>query len=209
VLDLLTPIAAPWGLVTAYYGAFYCAIGILHMFGCAALGRLYVEVAVASPGAQELRVGETSRLGLTSSGTHQQFWEIFYRVAARIEPNVDPLLRFALRPIGAAATALATTRNEVNYHTHRALELARDFGARFDRTTFPQTLPPVFGTQYQILEGLLEISLQFRRDFDLTVGNTSLYLGPGDLSNHIRDHVYHTAPPPLVRRTSKGRLLSI
>lgn len=206
-LDLLTPVSAGWALVTSYYGSFYAARALLHLFGCAVLAHHTVDVAAHASGDQRLRVRPIKNMGLTSKGSHQRFWELFYRGVAPIRPLVDPSVRYALSPPGGQPFRLISERNDVNYDSHSYLLLAREFASSFDKASFPGSLPGLLATQYSVLESLLSITIGFFDQFGLATGALDPYLGQGDLKSQVKVNVYGVKGPALVRRTRKSALV--
>ena len=215
-LDLMIPSSAPWAEITCYYGAFFAASAILHMFGCAVLFKAIVEVDKSSLGSQQLAVRDKSRQGLSRGGSHQKFWQLFYRAAKPLIPLVEPGLRFALVPIGSATT-LIDQRNAVNYDSAHALNSASQFMAAFDPDLFPTSLPASLGTQYQVTEALLEIGFSFGDGVGLgasppgacrefcggevrAVGNDTA--GPGC---HFGGVARTTTPTPLEEETTRRK----
>jgi hypothetical protein len=143
----------------------------------------------------------------TYSGSHRRFWDFFYRAVATLRPLVDPLVAFALAPISSDPVWQIDRRNEINYDAYRAIMLAVDFQSSFSKASFPASLPGILGTQYNVLEGLLEIVFEYRRKFGLQTDALSSFDTSAFLGKCIRNKVYGPRTPALVSKTKKALLV--
>src|SRR5206468_4332448 len=138
---------------------------------------IVVDVAASQPGTQELvkRKAQT-----TYSGSHERFWDIFYKAVSSLEPWVDPKVRFAITPVSSTITWQIENRNEVNYDSFLACQLAFNFQTNFNSAKFPTSLPGRLITQYSVSEGILLITSKFVREFGLTTDalDSLLPVGP-------------------------------
>ncbi len=207
-LDLLIPSSAAWATVTAYYGSWYAASALLHMFGAAILTTTVVEVDQAQQGSQQLAVrkigNKTGQVSLTHRGPHKRFWEAFYLAMRQIAPLVAPHVRFALLPLNGSETWLIDHRNDINYDSHLSLELASRFQSGFDSGTFPTSLPAGLSTQYQVMQALIEVAFGYAGDFALATDAVQPYLSTPGLRKSIYEHVYTARAPSLVRKSLKS-----
>jgi hypothetical protein len=205
-LDLMMAASAGWAQVTLYYGSWYAAHAILGMFGSAVLrGKTVVQVATNAPGSQALRIGnETSTYG----GSHQRFWDLFYRAVAPLRVRVAPALAFALTPVSSDPAWQIDRRNTLNYDTGRLLSLAGKFNSSFDKDSFPTCLPGTLGTQFRVTEGLVEVGFSLAS----TVGLRTAALGGAwvtcsGLRDCVREAIFSAKAPALVRKSRKSALV--
>jgi hypothetical protein len=205
-LDLMTATSAGWAQVTLYYGSWYAAHAILGMFGSAVLRRkTVVQVVANSPGSQALRIGnETSTYG----GSHQRFWDLFYRAVAPLRVRIDPTLAFALTPVSSDPAWQIDRRNSLNYDTGRLLALAVKFNSSFDKASFPTCLPGTLGTQFRLTEGLVEVGFSLASTLGLkTAALGGAWTSCSDLRDCVRETVFSEKVPGLVRKSRKSALL--
>lgn len=167
-LDLMMPVASSWAHVTLYYSSYFSARALLGMFGGWFGHRTMIEVAASQPGNQELIVTKVTKVHTTYTGSHDSFWDIFYRAVSGLSPWVQPRFRFALTPVSNNVAWQSQNRNEVNYDSFSALELAANFQSSFNIRKFPASLPGTMSTQFYVAEGLLSITAKFLREFGLT-----------------------------------------
>jgi hypothetical protein len=177
------------------------------MFGCTVFHRWVVDVKRDSPGQQELRLrGIGNRRGQIPSagrGSHQKFWDLYYKAVKPLTPMVDPHHAAILSPISGDPIWQIQRRNDINYHTNNGFRLAQDFGARFSQHGFPGSLPGILATQYGILEDLLELVFSFATGFGLTTDALDGLGSSGGLRHKVKELVYQDRPPGLVRKTRK------
>lgn len=205
-LDLMVAASAGWAQVTLYYGSWYAAHAILGMFGSAVLrGKMVVQVAASSPGSQVLRIGNEKS---TYRGSHQRFWDLFYRAVAPLRVRVSPALAVALTPVSSDPAWQIERRNAVNYDTARLLTLASKFNSSFDKDSFPTCLPGSLGTQFRLTEGLVEVGFSLATSVGLkTAVLGGAWSGCSDLRDCVREAVYSENAPGLVRKSRKSALV--
>lgn len=200
--DLLSDASASWAFVTLYYGAYFAASALLGMFGAWKLrkARKIIEPVATASGA--LRVESASRPS-SYQGTHQQFWEFFYFNAKYLKPYVKAKYRFALNPISGDVTWPIRNRNELNYDSFAALELASAHKKLFQADSFPASLPGVVNTQFRFLETLLAVAGTLAQ----TIGiETNALFGLSTLDTRvlrIERLVLATHPPRLGNRVKR------
>jgi len=205
-LDLMTPGAAWWAHVTLYYGSFFSAGALLSMFGGRVLKNARIEVKSSRPGNQELVAIAGS--GSTYSGSHQRFWDLFYSSVRSLVPVVDAPLRIALTPVNNRATWQIESRNLVNYDSFHSIALAGDFQNGFDRRNFPMSLPGMLRTQFEVLEALLLLTLEFAGQFGLVTDALRALVPVGPRRTKLRRLVFEDRPPGLLRKIKRTQVLA-
>jgi hypothetical protein len=190
-----------------YYGCWYAARAILGMFGCSIFDKIIIDVKRSHPTQQELsfrRIGRgIGEVSTTYSGSHQRFWDLFYRAVIPLRPIVGPQLSYSLLPISGNVTWQIEHRNDINYDTRIALEAAKDFQSNFSPSIFPNCLKGAIGTQYGLLEGLLKIAFSFAKQFVLKTDGISLLSPSGSRSHIISNLIYFKKSANLVSKTTK------
>jgi hypothetical protein len=199
--DLMSVSAAGWAHVTLYYGTFYSAKALLGMFGAYIdVPRWRVEVQTSKPGGQELIVTKNPR-GTpgwgTYTGSHERFWDNFYRAVAPLQPFIDPKLAFALLPVSARPDWLTAERNSVNYNPAKSLTLSRDFQTSFRRSKARTSLPGTMNTQFLILEGVLRITFALGRQVGVATDALNLLAPVAVRPAKLRRLVFDAQPPNL------------
>jgi len=206
-LDLMLPSGSPWAYVTIYYGSWFVSRALLGMFGCAIFNKFVVDVNRNSPGNQELRYrkigNEADQQPSTYNGGHQRYWDLFYKAVATLRPMVQPKFAAALTPVAGNPVWQIDMRNRVNYDSWEGLNLARNFQGSFSQTTFPGSLPGILGTQFGILEALLELTFSFAKQFGFQTDALNALGHTGSLSNSIHVLIYNDSPPGLGKKTLK------
>ena len=209
-IDLLIPSSGHWAHVTLYYGAWYAARALLGLFGCSVLHNYIVHVDQSSAGNQHLyvqRIGNRqNQYSVKTTGSHQRFWEIFYRAAPKIRRFVSASVSPALSPVSNRETWLIDQRNQVNYNTVEGISVGKALTATSILNNFPDHLPGALNTQYSICEGLLTATCGFADQFGLS---TDVFYGsPGfrSFQRHVRDSIYAPTIPDLVDKTRKEAL---
>lgn len=199
--DLLTETSASWAFVTLYYGAYFAASALLGMFGAWMLrsGKVLEPVATAS-GAQrfEIQTRHTSY-----SGSHQRFWDFYYFNGRFLKPYVPSRYHFALTPVSGDVIWPIRNRNELNYDSFTAVQLASAHKASFDAANFPGSLPGVLNTQFRLLEILLSLAGSCAN----TIGIETSALAPisslGSRVARINALVVRAQPPKLGNRVKR------
>jgi hypothetical protein len=204
-LDLMIPGAASWAHVTLYYSAFFAARALLGMFGGWVGGKHVVEVAFDSPGKQEFVI-QNKKQHTTYRGPHEQLWDIFYKSVPPLDPWLDPALRYAFVPLSSVITWQTETRNQVNYDSFLACDLAANFQASFVEAKFPASLPGRLSTQFSVTEGLLLILSRFMADFGLATDALASLKPIGARKDKLTGLVFH-AGNPLLGRTKWSSVL--
>lgn len=211
VLDMMLPSASHWAYVTLYYGSWYAAHGILAMFGCSKFKKTIVDVERGTPGTQILRqrrfgkkAGQYKSAG---NGSHQVFWNAFYEAVRPLPPLIPSNLAIALRPVQNDPVWQIKNRNDINYDTHRGLQLALRFSQSFSKGNFPMSLPGILGTQFGILERLLEISFLFADRLEIATDAMRHLTSDYALRDAVRSLVYSDKPPALIRKTKKSKII--
>ena len=198
-LDLMMPGASSWAHVTLYYSSYFCGRALLGLFGGWIGSKMVVEVAASEPGHQILTVNK--KVETTYSGSHERFWDLFYRAVAPLVPWINPEMRFAITPVSGMVTWQTQNRNDVNYDSFSACRLAGNFHATFDVRRFPTSLPGSLSTQFTVSEGLLLVTTRFVREFGLMTD--ALHgLGRGKSRRAKMERlIFRDQAPRLIRRT--------
>ena len=200
-LDLMIPSSAPWAHVTLYYGAFHAAQSFLAMFGGWCDGKRYVEVTRSAPGNQQLKV---VRRPQNASGTHRLFWREFYAGCSVLQQWMDPSLSWSLQPVNNDPDWLIQRRNDVNYNSAIAVDLATNFANCFNAKTFPLGLPGAMITQYRVCEALLLLGASSARDLGLCTDALDALCASTGPHKKLNALVYMPRAPSLVRKTRKA-----
>jgi len=208
-LDLMMSSSAGWAYVTLYYGAFYAASALIGMFG----GHIdapshLVEVQDGSPGKQEFKVfGRSGFSGRsTFKGSHQIFWDLFYKACLTLQPWVDPALTFAIKPVGSDPDWQIRNRNDLNYNSYSSIELSRAFQLKFDPAARPISFPGVLNTQFEVTEGLIALTLNCAVDFGLDTDALAPLTPTGKRSVKLKDLVFNVTPADLSHRVTPARV---
>ena len=199
-LDLMIPSSSHWAHVTLYYGAWYAARALLGMFGCVVTERNVVHVERSMPGNQQLRVQKIGKgqgqHPVSLTGSHRQFWELFYQAARSIAPFVgDPRTAAILLPISNDPAWLIERRNKVNYDTERSIAVGVDFSMQFSSHNFPTSLPGDLATQYHVCEGLLSVSYSFASAFGLETDALDGLTAHSKVGSSVANLVYGASAP--------------
>jgi hypothetical protein len=94
----------------------------------------------------------------------------------------------------------------INYDSIISFYLSKDFNRTFNKYSFPSCLPGVLGTQYRLVEDLLELVYSYADQFGL---NTDALDGLGLHSprrKKVRQFIYSDKPQNLVRKTKKANV---
>jgi hypothetical protein len=207
--DLMTASAAGWAHVTLYYGTFFSAQALLGLFGgFIDAGRWRVEVQASSPGSQKLAILKSDNRADwgTYRGSHQRFWDYFYKAVGPLQPLVDPKLVFALSPVSAKPDWLITERNSVNYNAATALALASSFQTSFRATRVRATLPGTMNTQFIVLEALLRVTFGLGRDLRLATDALDNLQPVAERAAKLKRLIYDVRPLKLHRVIRKRGL---
>ena len=196
--DLLSPISSPWAFITLYYGSYYGASALMGMHGTWKLKKnMSIQVKHSSPGGQRLEVVKDSS---TYTGSHQQFWEFYFSNAVSLLPSVPSAERFALQPVSADAMWLIDNRNDLNYDTFKAVDVAMQFHGGFAKNSFPGSLPGPLTTQFRFLESLMGLCNRTAKavgiDSDALFGISS----EPDRSKRVKSLVVKSKPVAIARQ---------
>ena len=209
-LDLMIPSSSHWAHVTLYYGAWFAARALLGMFGCVVLNKHVIHVDRSPPGKQVLRIqkigNRQNHYPVIKSGSHQRFWEIFYKTVPSIRPFVDNKLKPALAPVSNSNAWLIEQRNKVNYDTAESISSANAFDMDFSVDRFPGCLRGAINTQYKVCEGILAASCSFATQFNLSTDALDVLNPSASFSQRVQDLVYGPLVPDLVAKTKKVEL---
>ena len=203
-LHLFTAASVFWAHVSLYYASWYAAHAVLGIFGGWVLGRqrnsrVVVHVLTHKPGQQEFKIEKN--YSSTQNGSHQIFWEAYYRAMRSVILWTDPALLLAVQPISNNPLWPIEKRNAINYRSFDAFQLMKDHSNNFDALQFPQTLHGDIATQFSLTRSLLLFSAARVTEFRLT---TDVY--PSIRSECIRDLIYRAAPPNLVGHSEERSL---
>ena len=214
-LDLMVPSAIHWAHVTLYYGAWYAAHGLLGMLGCSVLNtrnNKVIYVSKSTPGNQELYV-ETIGKGkyyVTHRGSHQRFWEIFYKTVPTVRVLLnDPAISAALTPVANNTNWLINQRNRFNYDSKNGIDLSSAFKSTFAEDDFPNCLPGELNTQFRICEGLIRASFSFASQFGLTTDALDVLDSAQPINQKILNVIYSSKLPNLLEKTAYKDIFNI
>lgn len=207
-LDLMIPGSASWAHVTLYYGCFYAASAFLGMFGGWINAPHYlVEVTRAVPGQQELTVRYRPS-SIQGMGTHRAFWDQFYGACNSLYSWVPAKYLPAIQPVGSDSSWQIDSRNAVNYDSHNAIQLLKEFEDNFAESTFPNSLPGDLNTQYKITEATVLLAFDYARTFNLDTDALRLLLKANVKRRaHIKRHVFDATIPNLEGKCKKADIL--
>ena len=207
-LDLMTCSASPWSHVTMYYGSWHAAHALLGLFGCAIVNHRVVDVARGLPGNQALRIrGIGNRQGeehTTCRGSHEKFWDFFYRAFGAARPVFPSRFWVAISPMLGDPLWQIAMRNDINYDLYSSTMLAQNFDQTFACGRFPACLPSVMNTQYRVLDLLLEMSFHYAREFGITTDGLDGVRGHSPLRAKVRQLIFNERASDLVSRTRKS-----
>lgn len=210
-LDLLLSSSSHWAFVTLYYASWYAAQAILAMYGGRVFKKHVVDVGVGTPGHQRLdrrKIGNGQHEEPTlTSGSHRNFWKIYYNSVSSLVPTIPAHLTMAVSPVSSNEFWQIEMRNEYNYETFSAIDLNSDFQAAFSAAGFPVSLPGALNTQYRVAESMIEYAFGVASQLNIATDALALY-GNSGMRTKIRQHIYSPKAPALVRRTRKVQILS-
>ena len=211
--DLMISSSAHWSYVTQYYGTWYAANAFLLMFGCYKFKRYLIDVKMGNEGNQQLqywKIGKQSGQFIISgnhSGSHREFWYIFYEGVAPIRGIVDAKYQPCLSPISHNKNWLIEKRNEINYTTKESVSALLQFQNSFTTNTFPQCLSGNFSTQYSILELLLELTCKFAKQFNIFNDSIDKLMPSKSFSEIVSEKIFNEKAPNLVRKSIKSKII--
>lgn len=196
--DLLNAISSPWAFVTLYYGSFFVASALLGSLGAWKLrDNRVLEVSHAAPTSQRFQV---SNAASSYRGSHQKFWEFYFRNVVSLVAGASAQERFALAPVSADVTWLISRRNDFNYDTYAAIDLAELHQSSFTSTNFPSSLPGALTTQFRFLESLLILTNRVVRSVGINSDALLSISAGGTRSQRVRDLVVRDSLPALGRK---------
>ena len=204
--DLLSPISSPWAFVTLYYGSFFAASALLGSLGAWKLkGHKSLEPMHTSPPNQRFVV---QRVVSTFSGSHERFWEFYFAHAINLVPSATPLERFGLTAISSDITWLTSRRNDFNYDSYAACELAALHKGHFVSTSFPTSLPGALNSQFRFLVSVLTIANRVAKAVGINSDATSSLSLATTRSKRVQELVVSARPPGLasqvIRKVAVG-----
>jgi hypothetical protein len=206
-LDLMIGSSSHWSFVTIYYACFYCARALLGIIGCYIFDKYVIDVRNGSFGHQELRIKKIGRRAhqefTTYNGSHRIFWDLFYRAIIPLIPMVTPQQSISLNPINSDPVWLIERRNQINYDTWYALSLTKDFLNNFNKQNFPNSLPGNLQTEYGVLVSLIDTTVTFAKQFNISSKAIYNLNNINDLEKNIKTLIYKQKTPALVRKMKK------
>jgi len=111
-----------------------------------------------------------------------------------------------LSPVGGDPAWQITNRNKVNYDSFTGIRAADSFCQSFSKSGFPSCLPGALGTQYRILESVVELAFSFASQFHLHTDALNCLGNPPSLRGCVNQFVYSHKVPGLLRKTKKSAL---
>lgn len=204
--DCLSPISSPWAFVTLYYGSFFAATALMGALGAWKLrGNVVLQVMHTSPPVQRFAVHKVTS---TYNGSHEKFWEFYFNNSASLIASASGAERFSLSAISADVTWLTARRNDFNYDSFAACELAELHKKNFSVAGFPASLPGALNTQFRFLESLLTIANRVAKSVGIDSDAVSLLSSSPTRSQRVKDLVFKDVPPGMAakvkRKTATG-----
>lgn len=209
-LDLMTVGACSWCHVTLYYASYFASSGLMQMFGAwADPPHMLIEVVAATPGSQTFAVRRRHHLKTltTYTGSHRIFWDLYYKAWIPLVSWVPPQLQAGITPVSSDPMWQIFHRNEVNYDSFVALELAAGFQRSFRPSGMPHCLPGTLSTQFQVSRATVELAFLVAKDLRLRTDAFTTLGTHGRRRDVIRTLVYNTPAPSLRREHRMGKLL--
>ncbi|MGN6729311.1 MAG: hypothetical protein ACTHJG_05700 [Rhodanobacteraceae bacterium] len=200
--DLLSDASASWAFVTLYYGSYFAASALLGMFGAWKLrkGPKIFEPVATTSGVQRF---EMAYRVSSYQGSHQKFWEFFYVNASLLKPYIEAKHHFALNPISGDVIWPIRNRNDLNYDSFAALELASMHQTTFNATGFPSSLPGVVSTQFRFSESLLGVAGACAQMIGIETAALSRLSSRPSRVLRVEDLVLSRRPPKLGNRVKR------
>jgi hypothetical protein len=199
--DVLSPIAAPWAFVTLYYGSFFAARALLGALGAWKLkDHRVLQVVTTTPLSQRFQVHNAPS---AYRGSHQRFWEFYFSNVVSLIPAASLVERFALQPVSADITWLISRRNDLNYDSFHACELAELHAAVFNPATFPTSLPGVLNTKFRFLESLLVLTNRICKSVGINSDAVAALSAEPTRSKRARAIVISKRPPGMAAKVKK------
>lgn len=199
--DALSPISAPWAFVTLYYGSFFAARALLGALGAWKLkDHRILQVVATTPTLQRFQV---HNFPSAYRGSHQRFWEYYFANVVSLIPAASAAERFALQPVSADVTWLISRRNDVNYDSFSACELADLHAGSFTPGTFPASLPGVLNTKFRFLESLLLLANRVSKSVGINSNAVVSLSAEGTRSKRVKDLVFSQRPPGMASKVKK------
>ena len=204
-LDLFTASSAFWAHVSLYYSSWFAANAILGMFGCWVLGprkqfRIVIEAAVHAPGHQQFNVEKN--YSTQYSGSHQMFWDAYYRAMTHVVLWTNPSLHLAVTPINNSNIWPIQRRNNINYRTPVAFDLMDHYTANFKQNDFPNSLHGEIVTQFELTKTLLILASERAVEFKL---KTDVFQNFSSRSDAIKRLIYRARPANLASHADENR----
>jgi len=199
--DLLSPISSPWAHVTLYYGSFFAASALLGALGAWKLkGDVRLEPVQTSAPNQRFAV---QRVRSTFSGSHEKFWEFYFSHAKGLVASATGFERFGLTAVSSDVKWLSSRRNDFNYDSYRACELAMLHKSNFVAASFPTSLPGPLNTQYRFFVSVLTVANRVANSVGIdTDAVCGLSVAP-TRSKRIAEVVVSTRPPRLAAKVDR------
>jgi hypothetical protein len=126
---------------------------------------------------------------------------MFYGAIAPLSTWIDPSYRFALTPVSGLVTWLTDNRNDANYDSFFACQLATNFQANFSDRRFPESLPGTLRTQLDVAEVLLILAFKFAKDFGLSTDALASLSPHGSRKSKIEKLITRDRAPSLAHKT--------
>jgi hypothetical protein len=200
--DGFAEVSSAWSYVTLYYGSFFAARALLGLFGVWLTDRKKVlMVQRTNPGQQQFECRSYS--SPTGSGSHAQFWELYYGEMTALSAYLSVDDRFAVTSPVADFDWQSQERNRVNYDSFEAIDLANQFRLGFTSTGFPASLPGTLNTQYKYLETVLRVAGNYAHMFGLNTDALDTLCNLPDRRQRVRQLVLIQRPRALGNRAKK------
>ncbi len=214
-LDGVTPASCFWLNVTLYYSSWLAARAILGLHGCwwhgffprgsgsRSVKHLHVEVSATTPGSLEVVVQRSHAAALR--GSHQTFWNVYYRAVAPLVSWVDPAMVLAVRAVNSDPTWAIDQRNTLNYSPVEAFQLIEPFSQQFEASRFPESLPGSISTQFLVTRAMLLFAADRVAQYDF--GSDVFTADFGSRVQAIEKLVYDAPLPDLVHAAERMSLV--
>lgn len=193
--ESLRAASSSWSLVAFYYSSFFAAKAVLGMLGCWFERRTrWIDVEIDRDGSQALCFSKSPHPAAADSGTHRQFWHVYYAAVPPLQAWVSQSASLALAPVSGSDTWFIEQRNDVNYKPEESFALMVDFRSKYDPQQIPACLPGRLNTAYRIAKAFLELSKEISGNVRL---RTDVFMPHPDRPTCIRDEVLSAQPAEL------------
>lgn len=158
-----------WSGVSLYYSSFLAAKSLMCLFGCwIESPASWLEVTNTSLGQITLERRRSRYIHTNKkAGSHQVFWDAFYRFSPALTSYVTAEQGIVISPIQNDNYWLIDTRNRINYEPNKSFEYIRDYASAFNPAQIPQSFPGDYGTLIRVSKAFLSLVKDTGTSFNL------------------------------------------